>query len=353
MQVFYCGLPGAGKSHEMVRTEVVPALKAGRLIVTNLPLRLERLAEVYPEAWSLVRVVQRKPGGPYPFATIEDYTDHAAWRHPEHPEMGPVYIIDEAAKSLPPAGSGIVAQQIKEFFKEHRHYGAKMVIGAQQFEDVEKSIRMLSEYVYAMKALGFLGLKSHYWRRTYFGPVAPSKGKNPDKIERRKYEKTVFELYQSHMHGGGVVEERREKPWFMRKRYAVILAVVAYFVWSSWALVGGGGDTGSTAARATSTSSGAVTPEQRVQILNQALQAGAASAPKTHPLKGRLLAHGGSLFEGHRIEPFLMLDGRRVDLRALQLMGYDVQVRDTFVIVSHKGAGESWFVSDTSGPTRL
>src|SRR5687768_7996268 len=44
----YAGLPGSGKSYGAVANQVLPALRKRRLVVTNLALRVELLAEHLP-----------------------------------------------------------------------------------------------------------------------------------------------------------------------------------------------------------------------------------------------------------------------------------------------------------------
>ncbi|NKF24812.1 zonular occludens toxin domain-containing protein, partial [Solimonas marina] len=45
--VAYTGLPGHGKSYGVVEHVVIPALKAGRVVVTNMPLEREALLKWY------------------------------------------------------------------------------------------------------------------------------------------------------------------------------------------------------------------------------------------------------------------------------------------------------------------
>ncbi|POB76042.1 zonular occludens toxin domain-containing protein, partial [Vibrio vulnificus] len=44
---YSCWSPGSGKSYESVVYHVIPALKDGRKVVTNLPLNLEHFKQVF------------------------------------------------------------------------------------------------------------------------------------------------------------------------------------------------------------------------------------------------------------------------------------------------------------------
>ena len=51
------GRPGGGKSYEAVAYHVIPAVKAKRLVVTNLPLIVEYFEAVYPGSSEFIVLV--------------------------------------------------------------------------------------------------------------------------------------------------------------------------------------------------------------------------------------------------------------------------------------------------------
>ncbi|MGB6097665.1 MAG: zonular occludens toxin domain-containing protein [Comamonas thiooxydans] len=53
------GIPGSGKSYEAVAYHVLPALQAGRKVITNLPLNIDALAAIDPTYRDLVEVRTR------------------------------------------------------------------------------------------------------------------------------------------------------------------------------------------------------------------------------------------------------------------------------------------------------
>lgn len=43
------GIPGSGKSYEAVAFHILPALKNGRKVITNLPLEIEQIRIINPD----------------------------------------------------------------------------------------------------------------------------------------------------------------------------------------------------------------------------------------------------------------------------------------------------------------
>ncbi|MBW4980748.1 hypothetical protein KZZ05_20960, partial [Marinobacter adhaerens] len=81
--VGYSGLPGSGKSYGVVENVVIPALEAGRHIITNIPLKLGRLSDDYPQGKVTI------------FDNKEAENDHTFFDLERHP-AGVIWIIDEA-----------------------------------------------------------------------------------------------------------------------------------------------------------------------------------------------------------------------------------------------------------------
>src|SRR5690554_5878735 len=90
--VAYTGLPGSGKSYGVVENVVLPCLKDGRPIVTNLPLRLGEL-----QKWCT------KNGAPQPRIDIIDL-ETVAQSHDDgflSMRYGAVHIYDEVWRVWP------------------------------------------------------------------------------------------------------------------------------------------------------------------------------------------------------------------------------------------------------------
>lgn len=238
----YVGLPGHGKSYSVVEHVILPALKAGRVVVTNLPVRLEKVREIYPSAD--VR-----------FFTIDELAAEPD-RLLEVAVPGCVFVLDEAQKLWP---SGMLPNKTPKawlsFVTEHRHRvddldrSTEVVIVSQDLGNVASFVRKLTEQTYRTVKLVSLGASKRFRVDVYTGPIT---GPNPPSKNRVRqmmgtYSPKVYGLYKSHTQsegsGSGAVEGSVDKRlviwrspmlWFGAAVAVVlgvggVVAVVRYF----------------------------------------------------------------------------------------------------------------------------
>lgn len=189
----YTGLPGSGKSHSVVEFVVLPALKAGRVVATNLALRLEELVQVFPSAD--IRQVDDAQVKADP-----DYLARVA-------VPGSVLVIDEAQQLWP---SGLrakdVPEPVLEFFTKHRHRvdadgrSSDIVLVTQNLANVATFARSLVSETFRSVGLGVVGSKTRFrvdvYRGAAVGPNPPVK----DRVRQLagKYRQEIWRFYQSH-----------------------------------------------------------------------------------------------------------------------------------------------------------
>ena len=187
------GPPGGGKSYEAVVFHILPALKDGRKVITNLPVNVEMFLALDPAFADLLEVLDfSRDGSSRPFSQICDYGDR--WRHPDS-GVGPLYIIDEAHEVLPAAKIGCpgVDSLIADWFATHRHEYADVLIITQHYGRVSKEVTDRVQLVYRVKKAVALGRMNSYIRKVQDG----LRGEVVDQQERH-YEKQYFQLYTSH-----------------------------------------------------------------------------------------------------------------------------------------------------------
>ena len=194
------GVPGSGKSFEAVVYHVIPSIDAGRKVITNLPLNLGKFREVYGDKADLIKLVQPTKTNPIPFKTIGDYGDD--WRHPDS-NIGPLYVIDECHKALP---RGATARDIEEWFAEHRHEGADVLLITQSYGKVSKAIIDIVHIVYRVRKNIALGSTSSYVRKVQDG----IRGEIVN-TSIRKYKPEYFDFYKSHTKSNQAVDEANAK----------------------------------------------------------------------------------------------------------------------------------------------
>jgi zona occludens toxin len=252
------GIPGSGKSYEAVVYHVLPALQKGRLIITNLPLLVEMFAAVNPDyrdlielrtrtqpirgTWDAERVDDKGNGNAFElfedghtekpevkvsiFGHVWDYWTE--WKHPKTGQ-GPLFIIDECHVGMPKLGTD---PQVIEWYKLHRHFNADVLLGTQNFRDMNSSIAGLLAILIKVRKADILGKVDHYIRKThggYRGGVVST--------EERKYKPEFFKFYKSHTQGNSVGESAAQDmaPFivkFNRFKWGVFAVAAVATVWA-------------------------------------------------------------------------------------------------------------------------
>lgn len=187
----YTGDPGSGKSFSVVANVVIPALKKGRHVVTNIPLEAELLVEVFGG-----RITQ------LPLDALDD---------PDLPDLipnGAVAIIDECWNRWP-SGQRIskAPKGDLHWLKEHRHrvdeqgHSMQVVLVTQNPGDLAKWVRDLIAHTFWMTKLEELGMEDKFSVRIF--KKAPTG--EPHKIPKSQllrvtygtYDPDVYQYYSS------------------------------------------------------------------------------------------------------------------------------------------------------------
>lgn len=181
----YVGKPGSGKSYGAVERVVIPSLKQGRHIVTNIPLNIDALLsdfggsiEILPDDW---------------------------WERPDLSEFtknGCVLILDELWRRWP-AGQTVSKANVtdKALLAEHRHMvddkgnSMRIVLVTQDLSQLASWARTLVETTFVVKKYN----KKFYRVNSYSGVVtgdAPPKSRLIRQSAGR-YKKEVYSYYKS------------------------------------------------------------------------------------------------------------------------------------------------------------
>lgn len=192
------GPPGAGKSYEAVVFHVLPALLEGRKVITNLPLQLEAF-RAYGIDLSLIELRHSSIENPKPFSSPDDYGSE--WRGENG--VGPLYVVDECHKPLP---KGMTLRLVEEWFAEHRHEGADVLLITQSYGKISQSIRDMVQIVYRVRKATALGSDKRYIRKVQDGLRGEIMNENI-----RVYNADRFHLYKSHTKSNSAVSEATAK----------------------------------------------------------------------------------------------------------------------------------------------
>ncbi len=232
------GAPGGGKSYEATAFHVLPALEAGRKVITNLPLNREHIEAVFPDAKHLLVILtESKRAGKLPFAVLEDWLDD--WRH-HGTGAGPLYVVDECHQVLPRSGT---EQAIVEHAALHRHTGADWLLMTQDHGKINKDIKALVQLSYVVRKNVALGSTDSYTRSVYDGLKTSGTANRVSQLTRT-YLPAYFKFYKSHtLSSSAVLEEgaRDVTPSFKKFMYAGIalallgpIGVGAFYAYKHW-----------------------------------------------------------------------------------------------------------------------
>jgi len=184
----YTGLPGSGKSYSVVKFAILPSLKQGRQVITNIPLTELAHAE-FPDQ------IRQLPH--------DWYTNEALF---ETIPNGSVVVLDELWRRWP---KGMPASKVpfrdKEFLAEHRHLvddagnSTRVVLVTQDLDQIAAFATMLVDTTYQSVKLSALGSSNRFRVDIYQGAA---KGQRPPKSRLLrsvfdKYEKSIHQYYQS------------------------------------------------------------------------------------------------------------------------------------------------------------
>jgi zona occludens toxin len=189
----YTGLPGSGKSYNVVANVIIPAIKQNREVWTNIPVFNDKL--------------QADFGGTVTFFDLDDVQANLNW-FDELPN-GIVLIIDEVWKIWK---GGETSKDANEkhltYLREHRHLvnekqeSTQIVLATQDLSDVAAYVRRLITTTYRHKKLDDLGMSNKFRIDIFQGAAC---GQNPEKekppinqINGNTYDPKIYQYYKSH-----------------------------------------------------------------------------------------------------------------------------------------------------------
>jgi zona occludens toxin len=203
----YSGLMGTGKSYEVVSSVVVPAIAAGRRVVSNISglnndaIRTYCAAKYSLELDQLGSVVDVTDEQ---VSSLSFFPDKSAAEGAESTSIvrpGDLVAIDEAYKIW--GGGEKIHRQHVVFFREHRHYthpetgvSCDLVIMTQDIGDLHRSIRaVIGNSFKTHKAKG-IGLDNVYTITMWEG--WKQHAKHIVKDWTKTYNPEIFPLYKSY-----------------------------------------------------------------------------------------------------------------------------------------------------------
>lgn len=238
----FLGLPGSGKSLHAVGKKIIPALKAKRLVVTNMPLLIFGLRELCDDYIDdFVVVLTEENLGRVPFSEVDDFKKYDTWRMGGDKGQGPLFVVDECHACF--AGcAGLQGNQnpIVKWFAEHRHTGSDVLLMTQMETGIPRPIRGRVEIFSKFIRKGFMGRDNAFRMNRY-----DTNGVKLPVSDDGEYNKAWFKCYRSHVPGASEIREKQVSIWgaWQFKLIAGLLAAfVAWLVYSGGVKLPGGPD---------------------------------------------------------------------------------------------------------------
>lgn len=207
------GPPGSFKTSGAVEDDLIPAIKAGRVIVTNVRgldslERFEAVLGDIPDTCQLIHL---------PTTDHEDASKNrqywACWFH--WVPHGAFILLDEAQDIWPkkwkekdlraldfPDGREAANAENRPFdfitaFDMHRHYGWDMVLTTPKITKIRDDIRGAAEGAFKHKNLGIIGIGGRYIEGFHLAEDSGSANSDFITVRPRKISPTTFKLYAS------------------------------------------------------------------------------------------------------------------------------------------------------------
>ncbi|MDE1493936.1 hypothetical protein KKJ25_02885 [Xenorhabdus bovienii] len=247
----YFGVPGSGKSHECVKSVILPAYLLGRRIVTNIDginpdairdyaVKLSKGKD--PTLGEIITVTDEQvmQGGFFPYKRNDEegYSCSDSFCR-----AGDLICLDEVWRFW--SSDKDMTNEHKSFIAEHRHFTdpdtglcCDLALMNQHPDTVARFIKTRIETSYKMIKLVMIGAKSRYRVDVYTGVKLYKSNRTTS--YQNKYDKNIFKLYHSYNGGKGnevTVDSRQNifsqtKLWVFIFGLLLLLSCSGYFIYA-------------------------------------------------------------------------------------------------------------------------
>lgn len=237
----YIGTPGSGKSYEIVRSVIIPAICSGRRIVTNIyGLSYESIIEYCGKRKLLkdnisageIIVVDNKRITEPDFFPVKENQDKSLC------QPGDMVILDECHRFF--SSDRTLSSDARIFAAEHRHYAdaetgftCDLVLVNQALSTLPRFLKERVEQTFRMKKLNALAGFGNKYRVDVFDGVKLTKGTRIT-YYIESYKKEIFPLYKSH-DAPGAVEVKADGRGVLFKKSSVIFFLL-FFVFTAFVI---------------------------------------------------------------------------------------------------------------------
>lgn len=228
----YTGVMGSGKSFEVVANVILPAIRQGRRVVTNIDGITEEKVHAY---W----LQREKSLSATQLGAVIDCCDEAIQQPDFFPDdtkperiskvsPGDLVVIDEAWRYW--NRDKKLTAEAMQFFRMHRHYthpqtgvSCDVALIFQSITDVHRSVRAVIEMTVRTVKIKTLGLSRTYRIEFYEGDRLTKAARFSRKVNH--YDKAIFPLYKSYAGQSGKELAMDKRQNVLRNPWVWMMAV--------------------------------------------------------------------------------------------------------------------------------
>ncbi len=236
----YSGLMGSGKTYEIIRSVLVPAISSGRRVVSNISgLNAEKIHEYCLEHH---KNIKPKEFGEIVLVTDERITEDGFFPIDGKPEIasvvqhGDLVVIDEAWRFWSTGQK--ISDEHQQFFRMHRHFthpetnvSCDLSFIFQSVSDIHRQLKAVVEIHFRTTKLKSLGLTKQYRVQVYEGAKQTKSALSSTYLQ--SYDKNIFPLYQSYAAGVGkeVMQDKRQNIFRQKSFWIFLSLAILAFTW--------------------------------------------------------------------------------------------------------------------------
>lgn len=233
------GDPGSYKTSTLISDYLVPAIKAGRVVVTNIRgvKTVEEIADIYgfelPDTAEIILVEFNEVGFEKMARFFHWVPDGALILMDEGQRVYPTRLRDFKCYDLLNPQDEKRPRTVEDAFDSHRHMNWDIYISTPNIGKIHKEIRAVAEFGYRHKNMAtvFSFMKGRYKRVTHIADNSGTAIGHAISAGLRKIDKRAFDVYQSTA-TGKTKDSAAAFSFFKQPKILLVLCIIGYSIWN-------------------------------------------------------------------------------------------------------------------------
>lgn len=233
------GDPGSYKTSTLISDYLVPAVKVGRVVVTNIRgvKTVEEIAEIYgfelPDTAEIILLSFDEAGFEKMARFFHWVPEGALILMDEGQRVYPTRLRDFKAYDFISASDTTRPRSVEDAFDSHRHMNWDIYISTPSIGKIHKEIRAVAEFGYRHKNMATVlaFMKGRYKRVTHIADNSGTAIGHAISASLRKIDKRAFDVYQSTA-TGKTKDSAAAFSFFKQPKILLVLCILGYSIWN-------------------------------------------------------------------------------------------------------------------------